>query len=221
MLHEDVETIVGDVVAIDPDRKTVKVVTTAGPRVERYHKLIYAVGSIAAAGVPGARDFAFLLANPDGALAARHTIAAMQPGARIIGRRRRPHGVEAAAEIAERHAGAAVTMLCGGLLTFMAAGRTRISLALARLGVEVRENVRVARVREHSVELADGTQMLGGATVWAAAFAVPRLAADSGLAVDEIGRLRVDEYLRRVDHPDIVGAGDAVTAPPRSAPTCG
>lgn len=66
---------------------------------------------------------------------------------------------------------------------------------------------------EHAVELADGTPLPSDVTVWAASFSVPQLAATRGLAVDEIGRLRVDEYLHSIDHPDIIGAGDAVQPP--------
>lgn len=66
---------------------------------------------------------------------------------------------------------------------------------------------------EHGVELADGTHVPSDVTVWAASFSVPQLARTSGLAVDEIGRLRVDESLRSIGHPDIIGAGDAVRPP--------
>jgi NADH dehydrogenase len=43
------------------------------------------------------------------------------------------------------------------------------------------------------------------------------LAAVSGLAVDSSGRLRVDETLRSINAPNIIGAGDAVVAPPEVA----
>ncbi|MGF7122146.1 hypothetical protein [Rhodococcus sp. BE178] len=43
---------------------------------------------------------------------------------------------------------------------------------------------------------------------------MPDLAARSGLATDAAGRLRVDSTLTSIDSPAIVGAGDAVVAPP-------
>jgi NADH:ubiquinone reductase (H+-translocating) len=215
MLHPDIELVVGDVVAIDPDDKLVDIVTETGPHVQRYDTLIYAVGSVAATGVPGAEQFAYLLANPDGAQAARDAIAKIQAGQRIVVVGGGATGVEAAAEIAEQHPEAQVALLCGGtILGFMTAkARPRISRTLGRLGVRVHENASVARVLEHGVELADGTRVPGDVTVWAASFSVPQLARTSGLAVDEIGRLRVDESLRSIDHPDIIGAGDAVRPP--------
>jgi NADH:ubiquinone reductase (H+-translocating) len=215
MLHDDIEVIVGDVVAIDPDRRLVDVATGAGPRVVRYHTLIYAVGSTAATGVPGAEEFAYLLADPDGALVARDAVATIEPGQRVVVVGGGATGVEAAAEIAEQHPEAEVTLLCGErLLGFMRAGaRASIARSLASLGVHVLEQARVARVLERGVELADRTRVPSDVTVWAASFSVPGLARTSGLAVDEIGRLRVDESLRGIDYPDIIGAGDAVRPP--------
>ncbi len=215
MLHPEVDLVVGDVVRIDAERRTVELLTPNGRRTEGYDALIYCVGSAAAADVPGARDFACLLANPDGADVARNAIAAMPPGGGITVVGGGPTGVEAAAEIAESHPDITVTLLCNGLLTSMpSAARTRIRRSLVRLGVQVREGASVVRVHEHAVELSDGTRLHSGTTVWAASFAVPQLARESDLAVDEIGRLRVDECLRTIDHPEIVGAGDAVRPPP-------
>jgi NADH dehydrogenase len=136
MLHDDIEVVVGCVVGIDPVRKLVDIATGAGPIVESYDTLIYAVGSVAAIGVSGAEEFAYLLANPDGAQAARDAIADIEPGQRIVVVGGGATGVEAAAEIAERYPDAQVALLCAGsVLGFMPAGaRARISRRLARLG---------------------------------------------------------------------------------------
>jgi NADH dehydrogenase FAD-containing subunit len=61
--------------------------------------------------------------------------------------------------------------------------------------------------------LVDGREIGFDVCLMAASFAVPDLAKVSGLAVDDAGRLRVDEYLRALDAPRIVAAGDAMTAP--------
>ncbi len=215
MLHEDICVMVGDVAGIDPVRRVVDLVAPNGRRLERYDALVYSVGSVAAAEVPGAKQFAHLLANPDGALTARDAIAAAGERLKVVVVGGGPTGVEAAAEIAERHPEATVTLLSGGdILAFMTdRARRRIRRTLGRLGVVVRENAWVARILEGGIELADGTRIASDVTILASSFAVPTLAGASGLAVDEIGRLRVDESLRSLDYPDIVGAGDAVRPP--------
>ncbi|WP_116201041.1 NAD(P)/FAD-dependent oxidoreductase [Amycolatopsis circi] len=68
---------------------------------------------------------------------------------------------------------------------------------LAKQGVEIE----VGRVDPAEIE---------GLVVDTTGFTVPSLAADSGLPVDEFGRLLVDEQLTVKGHPNILGAGDAV-----------
>lgn len=48
--------------------------------------------------------------------------------------------------------------------------------------------------------------------VWTAGFAVPPLAREAGLAVDDHGRMLVDPTMRSVSHSDIYGVGDAAAA---------
>ncbi|GAA1482726.1 hypothetical protein GCM10009624_31660 [Gordonia sinesedis] len=48
-------------------------------------------------------------------------------------------------------------------------------------------------------------------TVWTGGFGAPRLAADSGLRTDSLGRLLTDETLVSVDNPRIIAAGDAAS----------
>lgn len=55
-----------------------------------------------------------------------------------------------------------------------------------------------------------GSAEAGAIVVDATGFAVPALAADSGLPVDSFGRLLVDATLRVPGHPEILGAGDCV-----------
>ncbi len=215
ILHPDIEVIVGDVAAIDPESRRLDVMTASGPRTEHYDTLIYAVGSRAALGAPGVREHAYLLSNPDGAVAVREVIASGPAGQRVVVVGGGATGVEAAAEIAERQPQARVTLLSAGpiLPGLPPSARSSIGATVARLGVVVRENARVAEVLADRVELQDGQFVPCEVTVWAASFSVPQLARISGLAVDEIGRLRVDEYLQSLDYPDIIGAGDAVRPP--------
>ena len=215
VLHERVEVLVGTVRQIDAPGRTLSVVTPTGETAERYDTLIYAVGSQAALGVPGAGEFAHLLGNADGAQAARRALDAGEADQRIVVVGGGATGVEAATEFAEQHPAARVTLLSRGpvLGPLPAASRRYVVRSLTRLGVTVRQGDGVGRVLDGAVELADGTRLPSDVTVWTASFAVPDLARRSGLAVDSIGRLLVDEQLRVPAFPEIFGAGDAVHPP--------
>src|SRR5215207_6443097 len=67
VLHEDAELIVGSAKMINPDDREVTVTTADGKVLLHYDHMIYALGSVAAAPTPGARENAFLLADVDDA----------------------------------------------------------------------------------------------------------------------------------------------------------
>jgi NADH dehydrogenase FAD-containing subunit len=90
------------------------------------------------------------------------------------------------------------------------AARGSLLRTLRRLGVEVTERTAVAGLEEGKAVLADGRVEAFDVCLLAASFAVPGLARDSGLPVDDTGRLRVDATLRSPADPRVVGAGDAV-----------
>jgi len=215
MLHSRVDVVVGTVTRIDADARGLEIDTAHGAQTLAYDTLVYAVGSTAALGAPGVGEHAHLLGDVDGAATARAAIEAGSARQRIVVVGGGATGVEAAAEFAERHGEASVTLVSRGAVMGGLADGTRASIArsLAKLGVRVIEGAAVTRVLADAVELADGTTLASDVTVWTASFAVPALARTSGLPVDEIGRLLVDEQLRSVAYPEIVGAGDAVRPP--------
>ena len=215
MLHDRVDVIVGSVLEIDAAHRSISVAADDGVRVEPYDTLVYAVGSMAALGVPGAAQFAHPLGNADGAASARRAAATGEPGQRIVVVGGGATGVEAAAEFAEQYPAATVTLVSRGAVLghLPAASRRSVARSLRKLGVGILEWSGVDRVHPDAVELSDGTLLASDVTVWTASFAVPDLASRSGLEVDAIGRLLVDEQLRAVGHPEIFGAGDAVRPP--------
>ncbi|PPG40495.1 dehydrogenase [Pseudoclavibacter sp. RFBA6] len=215
MLHARIEVVIGTVRDIDADTRMLSIETGEGVTHESYDTLVYAVGSVAALGAPGAEEFAHLLSNVDGADAARGAIAAGAPEQRIVVVGGGATGVEAAAEFAEQRPSASVTLISrGAVLGHLPLGSRRsVARSLEKLGVTVREGSGVRSVTERAVELDGGELVPSDVTVWTASFAVPALARQSGLAVDPIGRLLVDEELRVPAHPEIFGAGDAVRPP--------
>jgi len=86
---------------------------------------------------------------------------------------------------------------------------------LSDLGVQVRTNAMIADATEDGFRLTDGQVVQGGVFVWAGGVKAPGLMADSGLLTGHNGRVKVDQYLRVLDHPDIYVAGDlaSVTDP--------
>jgi NADH dehydrogenase len=118
-------------------------------------------------------------------------------------------GIETASELAEQ--GRPVTLVCGGTLgtSLSKRGRRSVAKQLRQLDVNILESAVASEVRWDSVVLNDGAVLPSAATVWTAGFAVPDLAARSGLHTDELGRLLTDETLTSIDDARIVAAGDA------------
>jgi NADH:quinone reductase (non-electrogenic) len=93
----------------------------------------------------------------------------------------------------------------------------KASRILSDLGVQVRTNARIAAATEEGFRLTDGQLVEGGVFVWAGGVKAPELVADSGLPAGHNGRVKVDRYLRVLDHPEIYVAGDlASVTDPRS-----
>jgi NADH:ubiquinone reductase (H+-translocating) len=215
LLHPDAVTITGRACLIDSAARTVRVATAAEEFDLPYDYLVYAAGSVAAASIPGAVQHAFLLADFEGAGAAADAIKVAGPSPRIAVVGGGFTAVEAASELAAQHARAQVTLYCAGQLVagMRPAARRALAKALRRLGVRIREDSAVTRVEAGQLHLASGQVDAFDVCILAASFTAPDLATVSGLPVDPSGRMKVDEHLRCLDEPTVIGAGDAVVAP--------
>jgi len=91
----------------------------------------------------------------------------------------------------------------------------RAGKILADLGVVVRTNAAIAEALPAGVRLKGGERVEGNVFVWAGGVKAPAIVAGLGLAVGYNGRIKVDQYLRALDHPEIFVAGDlaSVTDP--------
>jgi len=78
---------------------------------------------------------------------------------------------------------------------------------LERKGVEVRTGAPLEGVSESTVT-AGGDGLAYGVLAWAGGIRGPALLTDSGLALANDGRVRVDGHLRSISHPDIRVGGD-------------
>lgn len=187
-----------------------RIVLASGAELD-YDFLIYAVGSTGALphDVPGAAEFAYSVADLESAQRLRYALTDLPPAAPVTVVGGGLTGIETASELAGR--GRPVTLVCGDVLGPSLSGRGRRSVTkrLRGLGVNVVESVAATEVRWDSVVLPDGAVLPSAVTVWTAGFAVPDLAARSGLRTDARGRLLTDETLTSVDDDRIVAAGDA------------
>jgi NADH dehydrogenase len=176
-----------------------------------YDYLIYAVGSTGAmpSMVPGAAEFAYSIADLESAQRLRYALADLPADGPVTVVGGGLTGIETASELAEQRR--PVTLVCGGILGPSLSNRGRRSVAkrLRKLGVNVLESVAASQVRWDAVVLTDGVVLPSAVTVWTAGFAVPDLAARSGLHTDALGRLLTDETLTSVDDERIIAAGDA------------
>jgi NADH dehydrogenase len=208
LLGEGVRLVVDNAERIDTTAGTVEL--TSGTVLD-YDYLIYAVGSTGdvPAAVPGAREFAYPIAEFEHAERLRDALDELHPDAPVTVVGGGLTGIETASELADQ--GRRVTLVCGGLLgpSLSGPGRRSVAKWLRRLGVEVLETARVDKVHADGVLLDDGAVLRSALTVWTAGFGVPELVARSGLPTDAAGRLLTDETLTCVDDPRIVAAGDA------------
>lgn len=218
-----------------------RLLTTAGP--VPYSRLILALGSRPNDfGIPGLAERALTLWSVEDArrvLAAVDTQVAAAATATDEAARQRhltvviggagATGVELAGELAEelpdlarRHdldprlcrivlIDAGQTILAGSSPALIA----RAEDILRDLGVIVRTNSLVAQVTDAGVVLKGGEVIAGGVFVWAGGVKAPEVLAGSGLPVGHNGRVKVDEHLRALDHPEVYVAGDlaSVTNP--------
>ncbi len=191
-----------------------KVELDSGPGLG-YDTLIYALGSATDLDrVPGCREHALDVATPESALRVAQVLGAADGPRSVAVVGAGLTGIETATELAAAHPGLRVDLLTGGQLGDGLSVRAQRHLrrSLDRLGVHAVEGRRVTGVHAAGPELADGSRHAADATIWAAGFRVPSIAADAGLAVDEQGRVVVDERLRSSSHPEVYAVGDVAGA---------
>lgn len=203
-----VEFVRGWVTGVDAAARTVRV---DDERVLEYDRLVFALGSVAdTAAVPGVDDNAYTLNSAhDAELLARRLADAGTGTLAVCGSGLT--GVEAAAEIAERHPALDVVLIGrqepGS--TMGPKAKAYVQRALARLGVRVLSGVEIVKVRPGAVDLADGDSVPSDLVLWTSGVRVSPLAAAAGLQVDERGRIVTDHALRSVSHPQVYAIGDA------------
>lgn len=202
-----ITSVTARVTGLDLDRKLVR---THDGRQIAYDTLVYALGSRTDTVIPGVVRHAY---TAERAMELRKRLVgdgAGESGGKLMVVGGGLTGVEFAAELAEAYPAWRVGLVTGGEPApgLSEKGRAHIAKVLDRLGVRAYPHTRVTGVDESGLRT-DGGQIPADVVVWAASFGVSPLAAESGLAVDERGRILVDATLRSRSHPDVYAVGDA------------
>ena len=212
--------------------------TSSGPL--PYTRLVLTLGSQPNDyGIPGLAEHALNLYSSEDAehvWAAVHSAVGLAVAEPDAGRRRDrltvlvggggPTGVEIAGELAE-----ALPELAGSrglpadlprvvliearptlLPGFSASAVARARSILGDLGVAVRTDAAIAEATAQGFRLQGGEMVPGGVLIWTGGLRAPDVVARSSLPLTREGRVRVDRYLRAVDHPEIFVAGDLAAA---------
>lgn len=112
--------------------------------------------------------------------------------------------------------GANLSLVQGGdklLAGFRDTFRSYAGDELAKRGVALKLGQRVQEVREHSVVLADGSELPADLTIWAAGVTTHPSVAKWGLPQGRGGRIEVDRHLRVDGTENIFAAGDIALSP--------
>lgn len=203
---------VARVTAVDTRQRTVAVNGGEGTGRIEYDTLLYTLGStIGTHGVAGVGEHAYHVADGAAALRLRERLDELPGGGTVLVVGGNLTAIESATEIAESRPGLRVSLATSGELGGWLSPKSRRHLlrAFDRLGIAVHENTTIERVEQPGAVSTDGTAFAADATVWAAGFAVPSVAAASGLAVQDDGRITVDRMMRSVSHPEVYAAGDS------------
>jgi NADH:ubiquinone reductase (H+-translocating) len=205
-----IRLVIDRVTHIDPEARQVEVASGAEP--VGYDTLVYALGSHADLdAVPGAAEHATAVATAEHARRSRDRVSSAGSIAVVGGGLT---GIETVTQLAETYPDRTVLLVTRGTPGAMLNERARQHLfqTFDRRGIEVLTGAAVAKVARDGLLLEGGDRVDVDAVVWTTGFAVPRLARDAGLDVDDRGRMLVDPTLRSVSHADVYGVGDAAAA---------
>jgi NADH:quinone reductase (non-electrogenic) len=239
------DLVLGCAVSLDRERRVAEVQTEAGRVAIAYEQLVIALGSVTRTpAVPGLREHALGLKDLGDAIRLRNhvlrQIELADAAPHTAGRRLTFvvagagfSGVEAIAEVSEmaeealRHHPRLAHVkprwvLVDGAQRIL--GQTPDGLArfaertLAKRGVEIVTQTRLASVDADGVGLSDGRRIETATVVWTAGVAANPLVTALGLPVDDHGRVEVDETLRVVGAEDVWSLGDCAAVPNLATP---
>ncbi|MBO22226.1 MAG: selenide, water dikinase SelD [Rhodospirillaceae bacterium] len=107
------------------------------------------------------------------------------------------------------------------LPVYNAAARRKLARALADRSIAVHTGAALTGVSSNAVTLADGTALDSHRTILVTSAGPPTWLADSDIARDDRGFVRVDDQLRSLSHPQLFAAGDSASMDGHTLPKAG
>ncbi|MCA1364410.1 FAD-dependent oxidoreductase [Bradyrhizobium sp. IC3069] len=218
----------GEVEAVDPARREISLVTSAGAETLHYDRLVLALGSaVMRPDIPGLAAHAFDVDTYAAALRLEDHLVSLgrsapSPGhstAVVVGAGFT--GIEVAAEMPDQLARAGITSRRRIVLvdpnpsvgaSIGANARPVIETALASLDIETRLGVRVAAIEAAGMRLSSGEFIPARTVIWCAGMRASPLAASFPGGRDSLGRLLVDPFMRVADVGGVFAAGDVASS---------
>jgi NADH dehydrogenase len=223
-----VETVIGDVVAIDCERRQVCCAQAGGTVALTYDRLVFALGSeLLRPPIPGLTEHGFDIDTYDAAARLQAHLASLpdrppSPGrftAVVIGGGLT--GVEAATELATRLRNIAGNCPARIILadraprigSNMGEGACGvIEQALRALQIETRVGVSITSIDGAGVRLSSGEPIAAATVVWCGGMHAHPLTASLPGRHDRFGRVIVDRFLKVDSATDVFAAGDVAAA---------
>ncbi|MFK4489396.1 NAD(P)/FAD-dependent oxidoreductase [Bradyrhizobium sp. USDA 336] len=218
----------GEVEAIDPARREISLVTSAGKETLHYDRLVLALGSaVMRPDIPGLAAHAFDVDTYAAALRLEDHLVSLgrsapSPGhSTVVVVGAGFTGIEVAAEMPDQLARAGITGRRRIILvdpnpsvgaSIGANARPVIETALASLDIETRLGVRVAAIEAAGMRLSSGEFIPTRTVIWCAGMRASPLAANFPGGRDSLGRLLVDPFMRVADVDGVFAAGDVASS---------
>jgi selenide,water dikinase len=115
-----------------------------------------------------------------------------------------------------------LVLLCRGLLTDLPQrARELCETALADRQIEVISGDEPLRLEDDQLHTASGRMLEADRVYWVTGVIAPQWPAQAGLAVDELGFIKVDQHLRSSSHPNVFAAGDVAHLIDQTRPKSG
>lgn len=177
-----------------------------------YDYLVYALGSfIDTSSVPGAAEYAMSLGTESTSIQLRdHLPAIAERGGRLVVCGGGFTGIEAASELAETYPNLKVSLITSDTFGEKVSqkGRRYLKQVFDRLRINVIDKAAIQQITANEVRY-EGGVLPYDVCLWTSGFAVPELARQSGIKVNDRGQIAIDDHLCSLSHSDIYAVGDA------------